>query len=401
MPEDEIDARVRKDCARDAVDDPGARLLHVDLRGPHVRADHDVVAAAPRAADIRLPEVGQHLVEADDGALGVGEHLAVAVIRRHHDARVADEPFETAGRVEHVPERAIDAIDHRQRGVRADFVPAVVVVREVGDREIPERAAGREVTQPRGARRVVHAEAVKRSAGVQRALNQRRIGCDEVTQEQRLGPVDRFRDRHTGQHREQPRDVDPVARVAAKDEVVDTSGRPARALDHLEQRWGRQAVTVQPDEEVAEELAEPFLGDDPEVVAVVRDFFPDGVIPCSAGDAVLRRIRTRDDGTGRCRRDGRENRDRPLVHTAGIGHTLEVRKSARKNRGTYHPRRRRVDDDEEHLHQPRPLQCECLRRGASPSARRSASTPILLSSYLADSILSDSLWSSQDLVDRR
>ena len=67
--------------------------------------------------------------------------------------------------------------------------------------------------------------------------------------------------------------------AAAKDEIVDAGRRPARALDHLEQRRRRQAVTVQPDEEVAQELAEPLLRDHPEVVAVVRDLLPDGVVP--------------------------------------------------------------------------------------------------------------------------
>ena len=44
-----------------------------------------------------------------------------------------------------LPERAVDALDHRQRGVRTDLVAAVVVVGEIGDREIRQSAFG-----PRG-----------------------------------------------------------------------------------------------------------------------------------------------------------------------------------------------------------------------------------------------------------
>ncbi len=53
--------------------------MDVDLRRAHVRADHDLVFRPPRAAQFRLAEIGERLIEPDHGARIV-EHVAMAVV---------------------------------------------------------------------------------------------------------------------------------------------------------------------------------------------------------------------------------------------------------------------------------------------------------------------------------
>ena len=87
------------------------------------------------------------------------------------------------------------------------------------------------------------------------------------------------------------------------------------------------------DKEILEEVAEPFLGDDPEVVAVVRDLTTRLVEPGRATDAVLGGIRSCDNRAGRGRRDRRKDRGRFLMHLARLGQPLQVGQPSRLYRG--------------------------------------------------------------------
>ena len=74
----------------DALDDVGRGPLHVDLRGAHVRADHDLVALRHGSAE-RAPAGSRRAADRAriTDAPGIAEDFAVAVIGRDDDVGVA------------------------------------------------------------------------------------------------------------------------------------------------------------------------------------------------------------------------------------------------------------------------------------------------------------------------
>jgi hypothetical protein len=137
-----------------------------------------------------------------------------------------------------------------------------------------------------------------------------------------------------------------VGHVAAVDEVVDARGGATGALDQLEERWRLEPVTVEADEEIANERAKAFLGNDPEIIAVIGNFVAGGVEPRRPCDTVLGRVGAGDDGGRRGGSDGREDGHRRLVHAPRVGDALEIDQPPSLDCGTDNARRGSIDDDE-------------------------------------------------------
>jgi hypothetical protein len=158
--------------------------------------------------------------------------------------------------------------------------------------------------------------------------------------------VNGFSERHARQQRHQPRDVHLVRDVPTVHQVVDAGGLRSAGFHQLKEGRRLQAITVQVEEEVTEERAEALARDHPEVVAVVDHFATALVVPGRPPYPVFRRVRPRDD-RGCCGgRNRRENRDRPGVHRARFGHSLQVGQTAGLNRGADNARCSTIDDDQ-------------------------------------------------------
>src|SRR5687767_11425505 len=88
-PDDVLDAGITEQECRDALDGPWRRPLHIDLRGAHVGADHDLVRPAPWLSEPRLLEFSEEPVERDDRPSRVAEHFAMPVIGCQDDVGIA------------------------------------------------------------------------------------------------------------------------------------------------------------------------------------------------------------------------------------------------------------------------------------------------------------------------
>ena len=128
------------------------------------------------------------------------------------------------------------------------------------------------------------------------------------------------------------------------------AARSSGALDALEQGGRLQPITVESDEEIAQERAEAFARDDPEVVAIVGDLLPRLVVPGGADDAARRRVVAGNDRGCRRGRDRRKNRDGFLVRATGR-QRLERGQAPIGQCGLHHARRCGVDDDQQNLHE--------------------------------------------------
>jgi hypothetical protein len=135
--------------------------------------------------------------------------------------------------------------------------------------------------------------------------------------------------------------------IAAEDQIVEAGGRASGLLDHLEQCRRQEAIAIEPQQEVADELAKPLAHDDPEIVAIVGDFLPGLVVPRRSRDSVLRGETPGDDRGGGGRSDRRENRGRGLVHRPGARQSVHDWQAPGGDSGADDMRRGRVDDDEQ------------------------------------------------------
>lgn len=86
-------------------------------------------------------------------------------------------------------------------------------------------------------------------------------------------------------------------------EIVQRSGTRPSGLDQFEERRRLQMLTIEPQQEVADERGRPFASDHPEVVAVVRDLSAWRLKPRRPFDAMLGGIAPGDDRTGGGGRD--------------------------------------------------------------------------------------------------
>jgi hypothetical protein len=123
----------------------------------------------------------------------------------------------------------------------------------------------------------------------------RRVRADEVAERQDRGTFDCFRVGNSRKRREQARNVDFVRRQSAEHQVIEARGPSSGPLDQFEERRCDETIAVEPQQEVANELAKALACDNPEVVAVVGNFLTRLIEPRRARNPVLGRITAGDD----------------------------------------------------------------------------------------------------------